>query len=68
MVGVVLDAIASLPDGERDALLLFVWEELDYEEIAAALAIPVGTVRSRLHRARARLQAVTARPGVRTER
>ena len=67
-VGLVLDAIAGLPDGERDALLLFVWEELDYEDIAAALGIPVGTVRSRLHRARARLQAVTDRHGARIER
>ena len=67
-VGLVLDAIAALPDGERDALLLFVWEELDYEDIAAALGIPVGTVRSRLHRARARLQAVTDRHGARIER
>jgi RNA polymerase sigma-70 factor (ECF subfamily) len=67
-VGRVLDAITALPDGERDALLLFVWEELDYEDIAAALGIPVGTVRSRLHRARARLQGVTDRRGARIER
>jgi RNA polymerase sigma-70 factor (ECF subfamily) len=53
---VVMNAIAALPDGERDALLLFVWEELDYEDIAAALGIPVGTVRSRLNRARVRLR------------
>jgi RNA polymerase sigma factor (sigma-70 family) len=50
------DAIASLPDSERDALLLFVWEELDYEDIAFALGVPVGTVRSRLNRARRRLR------------
>jgi RNA polymerase sigma-70 factor (ECF subfamily) len=67
-VGGVLEAIASLPDGERDALLLFVWEELDYEDVAAALGVPVGTVRSRLHRARGRLQAATSSRGVRTER
>jgi RNA polymerase sigma-70 factor, ECF subfamily len=67
-VGAVLDAIAALPDGERDALLLFVWEDLDYDDIATALGIPVGTVRSRLHRARARLHAATARPGARIQR
>jgi RNA polymerase sigma-70 factor (ECF subfamily) len=52
----VADAVAELPPGERDALLLFVWEELSYEEIAAALGVPVGTVRSRLNRARRRLR------------
>jgi RNA polymerase sigma-70 factor (ECF subfamily) len=55
-----LDAIAGLPDGERDALLLYVWEELTYEEIGAALQIPVGTVRSRLNRARSRLRELVA--------
>jgi DNA-directed RNA polymerase specialized sigma24 family protein len=64
----VADALAALPDGERDALLLFVWEDLDYDDIATALGIPVGTVRSRLHRARARLHAATARPGARIQR
>ncbi|WP_344215894.1 RNA polymerase sigma factor [Kribbella sancticallisti] len=37
---------------ERDVLLLYAWEDLSYPEIASALDIPVGTVRSRLHRAR----------------
>jgi RNA polymerase sigma-70 factor (ECF subfamily) len=49
-------AIERLPDVERDVLLLRVWEELSYEEIAAALDVPVGTVRSRLNRARSRLR------------
>ena len=48
----VADAVAGLPEEERDALLLFVWEELSYEDIALALGVPVGTVRSRLNRAR----------------
>ena len=51
----VADAVAELPSAEWDTLLLYVWEELSYEQIAAALDIPVGTVRSRLNRARARL-------------
>jgi RNA polymerase sigma-70 factor (ECF subfamily) len=38
-------------------LLLFAWAAFSYEEIAQALAIPVGTVRSRLHRARAAVRA-----------
>ena len=48
--------MTELPEGERDALLLFVWEELGYDEIATALGVPVGTVRSRLNRARLRLR------------
>jgi RNA polymerase sigma factor (sigma-70 family) len=55
----VADAIADLPSAERQTLLLFAWEELSYDEIAAALGVPVGTVRSRLNRARARLGAIT---------
>ena len=49
--------LGELPPGERDALLLHAWEALTYEETAAALAIPVGTVRSRLNRTRRRLRA-----------
>jgi RNA polymerase sigma-70 factor (ECF subfamily) len=45
-------ALAALRQAERDVLLLYAWEDLGYAEIAAALNIPVGTVRSRLHRAR----------------
>jgi RNA polymerase sigma-70 factor (ECF subfamily) len=52
----VADAIEALPDGEREALLLFAWEDLPYEGVAEALELPVGTVRSRLNRARARLR------------
>jgi RNA polymerase sigma-70 factor (ECF subfamily) len=55
--------VAALPDAERDALLLFAWEELSYEEVAAALNIPVGTVRSRLSRARRRLREPIAPVG-----
>lgn len=50
-------ALAELPPHERDALLLLAWAELSYEEIARALGVPVGTVRSRLSRARAHLRA-----------
>ena len=42
----VAAAIAALPQGERDTLLLFVWEGMPYDQIAAALDVPVGTVRS----------------------
>jgi RNA polymerase sigma factor (sigma-70 family) len=48
--------IAALPAGEREVVLLYAWEDLSYEEIAVTLEIPVGTVRSRLNRARRRLR------------
>jgi RNA polymerase sigma factor (sigma-70 family) len=50
------EALHALAREERDVLLLFAWADLDYAGIADALEIPVGTVRSRLHRARARLR------------
>ena len=56
----VMAALSELPDGERDALLLHAWEGLSYDEIALALSIPIGTVRSRLNRARVRLRDLTA--------
>jgi RNA polymerase sigma-70 factor (ECF subfamily) len=52
----VADAIEALPDGEREALLLFAWEDLSYQGVAEALELPIGTVRSRLNRARAHLR------------
>ena len=52
----VADAIEALPAGEREALLLFAWEELSYQSVAEALGLPIGTVRSRLNRARAQLR------------
>jgi RNA polymerase sigma factor (sigma-70 family) len=50
----VVDALANLPEAEREAVLLYVWEDLSYDEIATAQDVPVGTVRSRLNRARRR--------------
>lgn len=56
-------ALERLPALDREALLLLAWAELDYREIARALNIPVGTVRSRIHRARARVSAhITVTP------
>jgi RNA polymerase sigma factor (sigma-70 family) len=52
----VAEAITALPEPDRDVLVLHVWEGLGYDEIAAALAIPMGTVRSRLNRVRRRLR------------
>ena len=53
------DLLEGLPAGERDALLLYAWEDLTYDEIAGALGLPIGTVRSRLSRVRRRLRAAT---------
>jgi phosphoribosylaminoimidazole-succinocarboxamide synthase len=51
--------LEELPASERDALLLYAWEDLTYGEIAGALGVPTGTVRSRLSRVRQRLRAAT---------
>ena len=64
----VADAIESLPETEREALLLFAWEELPYESVAEALELPIGTVRSRLNRARARLRELLEPNGKGRER
>jgi RNA polymerase sigma-70 factor (ECF subfamily) len=56
-------ALARLPEAERSALLLVAWADLTYEEVAIALDIPVGTVRSRLHRARNRFRELLAANG-----
>lgn len=45
-------ALSRLSPGDRDVLLLVAWGDLSYEEVAQALQIPIGTVRSRLSRAR----------------
>jgi len=52
----VLDKLAKLPDDQRAVLLLVAVEELSYAEAAKVLNIPIGTVMSRLSRARERLQ------------
>jgi RNA polymerase sigma-70 factor, ECF subfamily len=51
----VRHAIATLPENYREVVVLCDLEEMSYDEAASALGSPVGTVRSRLHRARAML-------------
>jgi RNA polymerase sigma factor (sigma-70 family) len=48
--------LARLPAASRDTLLLVAWGDLSYDEVATALGVPVGTVRSRLSRARSKLR------------
>ncbi|HEX2848957.1 MAG TPA: phosphoribosylaminoimidazolesuccinocarboxamide synthase [Acidimicrobiales bacterium] len=55
-VRAVAHLLAKLTAAEREVLLLHAWEELTYEELAVALGIPVGTVRSRLNRTRRKLR------------
>ncbi|MQS16615.1 sigma-70 family RNA polymerase sigma factor [Streptomyces kaniharaensis] len=52
-------ALARLRRPDREVLALRVWAGLDYQEAAEALGVPVGTVRSRLSRARAKLHRLT---------
>jgi RNA polymerase sigma-70 factor (ECF subfamily) len=53
----IVQALDALAPADREALLLYAWGELSYEEIARAMNTPVGTVRSRIARARGRLSA-----------
>jgi RNA polymerase sigma-70 factor (ECF subfamily) len=55
-VAAVREAILRLPEHYREVVLLCEIEEWSYEEAAHSLDVPVGTVRSRLHRARALLK------------
>jgi RNA polymerase sigma factor (sigma-70 family) len=56
-------ALDGIPDCDRDALLLMAWNDLSYREVAEALDIPIGTVRSRISRARLRLRTRLAEQG-----
>ncbi|MEU4531436.1 RNA polymerase sigma factor [Micromonospora ureilytica] len=61
-IAAAIDALAWLRRAEREVLTLCLWEGLDYESAAEALGVPVGTVRSRLSRARARLRTLVDTP------
>jgi RNA polymerase sigma factor (sigma-70 family) len=54
--------VERLPRREAETLILVAWGELSYEETAATLGVPIGTVRSRLARARSRLTGLTTKP------
>jgi len=53
----VAAALLELGDEERNLILLLTWADLTYEQLADALGLPVGTVRSKLSRVRAKLRA-----------
>jgi RNA polymerase sigma-70 factor (ECF subfamily) len=58
----VLRELSRLPREQREVLMLAAVEEMRYEEIAAVLSIPVGTVMSRLSRAREKLRRAVGEP------
>jgi RNA polymerase sigma factor (sigma-70 family) len=58
----VLALVKRLPRRDQEVLALCAWSELTYQEAATVLDIPVGTVRSRLARARARLAELDGNP------
>lgn len=58
----VLEGLDALPAEQRSVLLLVAVEDLSYEAAARVLGIPIGTVMSRLSRARERLRRVVASP------
>jgi RNA polymerase sigma-70 factor (ECF subfamily) len=64
----ILDALARLPASFQEVIVLCDVEELSYKEIAEALAIPIGTVMSRLHRGRALLRSELGAPAEATGR
>jgi RNA polymerase sigma-70 factor (ECF subfamily) len=67
-VNAVRAGLDQLPPVLREALILCALEEMSYEEAAQVLAVPVGTVRSRLHRAKAQLAVLLRADMASTER
>ncbi len=59
----VAGALAGLNPAQRDVVLLVTWAELTYDQVAEALGVPEGTVRSRMNRARSRLRIALASTG-----
>ncbi|MDF2629203.1 MAG: polymerase subunit sigma [Symbiobacteriaceae bacterium] len=60
---VLLETVMALPVEYREVITLYYYEEMDTREVAQALGLSEGTVRSRLHRARARLKALLLNGG-----
>jgi RNA polymerase sigma-70 factor, ECF subfamily len=59
----ILRLVDQLPTKQRQVIMLFYMEEQSHEDVAAMLAMPVGTVKTLLHRARARMSAAVAKMG-----
>lgn len=61
---IVRGALLKLPDANRIALLMHVWGEYSYEEIAMFIEIPVSTVVGRIHRAKAQLKRILKKDSI----
>ncbi|MCP3882408.1 MAG: sigma-70 family RNA polymerase sigma factor [Sulfitobacter sp.] len=59
----VAEAVAGLPERDREVMFLYAWQEMSYVDISQALGIPIGTVRSRLNRVRTTLRELVADDG-----
>lgn len=59
-IGAVWKAFYKLPEPQRAALLLIALEDMSYEDAAAVLDIPIGTLMSRIHSAREKLRRLMA--------
>lgn len=59
----VMRALDTLPDAQRDAIALVALEDMSYDEAAAVLGVPVGTLMSRLFRGRTSLRRALDNPG-----
>ncbi len=58
----IVDAISELPEEQRSVLLLVSMEDMTYAQVADVLGVPIGTVMSRLSRARERLRQILEQP------
>lgn len=68
MMSRLLEIVSALDVRDRDVLLLYAWTGLSYEQIAEGLSVPIGTVRSRLHRARRRIRELISQdPAIQDE-
>jgi RNA polymerase sigma-70 factor, ECF subfamily len=67
-VALVRAGLDELPPALREVVILCALEEMSYEQAALVLGVPVGTVRSRLHRAKARLAGLLRGELANTER
>lgn len=67
-INATLTALGSLKRAEREVLVLCLWEGMEYADVARALGIPLGTVRSRLSRARTKLRKLADAELVRKKR
>ena len=67
-ISLLHESISELPDNMREILLLVGFEEISYEEAATLLTVPIGTIRSRLSRARAALREKLRQKGLSLEK